>query len=288
MKFNIKFRKIYGCLCLSIVSLFLFTFASFAQNKPLLKRTTYKTEKTDFMAGGTVSVVGAPTGSIEIEGWQKNEVEISAEIEVQAETENDLALLAAVDGFTFDQTLGHLSIVSVGTHDKDYMKRAAKKLPKNLLSMPFRIDYKIKVPVFADLEIDGGRGDFILSKVEGAMRINFMETSARLKLLGGAIMGTFGSGDVNIELAGRSWRGRGLDIQMAKGNLSLSLPENFNAEVDAKILRVGKIENSYALLKPRDRTKFSEKLIFAKSGNGGAMLSLTVGDGALKIAASEK
>lgn len=281
-------QKICLYLCLCAISLFLFTASSFAQTKTLLKRTTYKTEKADFGSGGTVSIVGAPVGSIEIEGWQKGEVEISAEIEVQAESENDLAQLAEVNGFTFDPTMGHISIVSVGINDKDYMKRIAKKFPKNLLNMPFRIDYKIKVPIYTDLEIDGGRGDLALSNVDGAMRINFVETKANLKLSGGAIMGTFGSGNVDLEIMGRSWRGRGLDIQMANGTVNLSLPQNLNADVDAKVLRTGKIENSYSLLKPRDRTKFSDKLILAKSGNGGATLSFTVGDGELKIAASEK
>ena len=32
--------------------------------------------------------------------------------------------------------------------------------------MPFRIDYKIKVPVYADLEITGGNGDFKLSQLK--------------------------------------------------------------------------------------------------------------------------
>ncbi len=199
MKSNINFRKICVRLCLSAVSLLLFTLPSFAQNKPLLKRTTYKTEKVDFSAGGTISIVGAPVGSIEIEGWQKNEVEISAEIEVQAESEADLAQLTQINGFTFDETLGHISIVSVGTHDKDYMKRAAKKFPKNLLNMPFRIDYKIKVPVFCDLEIDSGKGDLDLSNVEGAMRINGLETNAKLRLSGGALLATFGKGNVDVE-----------------------------------------------------------------------------------------
>lgn len=289
MKSNINTPKFRVHPCIFAVLLFLFAVSSFAQTKPLLKRTTYKTEKFDFGAGGTVSIVGAPDGSIEIEGWQKNEIEISAEIQVQAETETDLARLAQINGFTFDETLGRFSIISVGTHDKDYLKRAAKKLPKNLLNMPFRIDYKIKVPAFSDLEVDGGRGSFSLSNVEGAMRINFLETNAKLKLSGGAVAATFGSGNVDAEMPTRSWRGgRGVDIQMAKGAINVFLSPNLNADIDAKVLRTGKIENLYALLKPRERTKFTDKLILAKSGNGGATLSFTIGDGTLKISESEK
>lgn len=281
-------QKIRVHLCLATILLFLFILPSFAQTKPLLKRTTYKTEKIDFGQGGTVSIVGAPVGSIEIEGWQKNEVEISVEIEVQAESETDLAQLAQINGFTFDETMGRVSIISVGTHDKDYMKRTAKKFPKHLLNMPFRIDYKIKVPVFCDLEIDSGKGDLDLSNVEGAMRINGLETNAKLKLSGGTVVAIFGKGNVDIEIPTRSWRGHGLDIQMANGTLNLALPPNLNADMDVKVLRIGKIENLYTTLKPRERTKFTEKLMLAKAGNGGAKLSFTVGDGTLKIAGSEK
>lgn len=280
-------KKICVYLCLAVVLTFIFALPTPSQTAPLLKRTTYKTEKIEFGAGGTLSVVGAPSGSITIEGWQKNEIEITAEVEVQAANESDLALLAQVNTFAVDEDFGHLRINSLGTYDKNYMKRAAKKFPKNLYNMPFRIDYRIKVPAFCDLEIDGGRGDLNLSGVEGAIVIKVLESNARLNLIGGTVVATFGGGTVDVTIPARSWRGRNADIQLAKGNMNVYFAQNLNANVNATVLRTGQIENSYALLKPRERTKFTEKLITAKSGNGGAALSFTVGDGALKLAAIE-
>jgi hypothetical protein len=278
-----KNKIIYGFFVFSTLLLFALSLPVLGQTKQLLKRTTYKTETVEFGVGGTISIIGAPTGAITIEGWQKNEVEISAEIEVQAENEGDLALLAAVNSFTFDVTMGRISIISVGTHDKSYLKREGKKLAKKLLGMPVKIDYKIKVPVFSDLEIDGGHGNFDLSNVEGAMRINFLDTNAGLKLSGGAIAATFGSGNVAIEITNRSWRGQGVNIQLGKGALYVALPPNLNAELDAAILRTGRIANEFVGLKPRDRTKFTEKLIAGRAGNGGAKLAFTVGDGELEL-----
>lgn len=262
------------------------TFA-FAQTKQLIKQTTYKTDNIEFGVGGTVSITGAPSGSIIVEGWQKNEVEITAEIEIQAENEADLAQLAQVNGFALDESFGHIRIITIGTFDKNYMKRVAKKFPKNLLAMPFKIDYHIKVPVICDLEIDGGNGDLTLSGVEGAMRIKVLESNAKLNLIGGTIVATFGSGNVDIKILTRSWRGRDADIQLANGTMNIQFAANLNAEVDATVLRSGQIENSFSILKPRSRTKFTDKLITAKSGNGGAKLSFTVGDGTLKLAKIE-
>lgn len=271
----------------SIVVCFIFSASAFvfaqAQPAKLIKRTTYKTDNFEFGAGGTVTIVGAPQGSIEVEGWQKNEIEISAEIEMQGESEADLELLSQINGFTVDDGFGHVRILSVGTHDKNYIKKIKKKVPKKLLAMPFKIDYKIKVPTYCDLEIDGGKGDLKLGNVDGVMRIKAIEGNAVLNLVGGAITATFGAGNVDVNIGSRSWRGRFADIQLASGTLNVQLPQNFNAEIDASVLRNGKIESSLTTLKPRNRTKFTDKQMSAKAGNGGAPLTFTVGDGTLKM-----
>jgi DUF4097 and DUF4098 domain-containing protein YvlB len=280
---RIKAQEICAYLCFSLVSIFLLSVPFSGQTKTLIKRTTYKNEKIDFGAGGTVTIVGAPNGSIIVEGWEKNEIEISADIEVQAETEADLARLAEINGFILDEGFGHVRILSVGTNDKTYIKRVAKKFPKHLLDKPFKIDYRIKVPAYCDLEINGGNGDLTLSKVEGAMQIRVLEGNAKIELTGGAVSAVFGSGNVDIKIASRSWRGRHADFQLASGILNVELPQNLNADIDASILRSGKIESSVAALKARQRTKFTEKSMTARAGNGGAVLSFTVGDGTLKI-----
>lgn len=281
-------KKICVHLCLSAVLFVLFVAPCFAQTKSLIKRTNYKTENVEFGVGGTVSIIGAPNGSIKVEGWQKNTVEITAEVEMQAETEADLAELAKINGFVIDNDFGHLRITSVGTHDKSYLKRVAKKFPKRLLGLPFKIDYVIKVPVYCDLEIDGGKGDLTLSNVEGSMRINVLETNAKLNLIGGSVIATFGSGTVEVVIPNRSWRGRNADVQLASGTMTVQVPLNLNANLDATVLRGGTLENTLVNLKPRPRTQFTEKAIQAKAGNGGAPLSFTVGDGTLKLMETTK
>ncbi|MEO8573149.1 MAG: hypothetical protein ABI481_04205 [Pyrinomonadaceae bacterium] len=277
--------KIQNALLLAFL-ITAFSFASIAQQpKPLLKRTTYKTDRFDFGAGGSLAVSGAPVGSIRIEGWKNSEIEISAEIEVTANTEEDLAKLSEVTTFVLQETLGRTGIVSVGTHDKQYVKKLDKKFPKQLLGLPFRIDYVIKVPQYCDLEIDGGHGDLTISGVEGMFKLNYLETNAKIDLKGGGILAVFGKGKVDVTVPTISWRGRYADISVAEGELNVHLPSGINAELDATILRTGKIENGYLGLKPRVRkAEFTEKSIVAKSGVGGTPLKFTVGDGTLKLA----
>jgi hypothetical protein len=255
-----------------------------ASAQALVKRTTYKSDAFDFGAGGTLSLKGAPQGSVKIEGWNKNEIQIEAEIELSARNETDLDQLAKVTSFVLEESPGRIIITTVGTHDKTFMKRAAKKFPKELLGLPFKIDYVIKVPRYCDLMIDGGKGDLQIAGVDGVIKVNFLDSNAKLDLIGGAIQATVGGGTVDVTIPTRSWRGRFADISLTSGTMNVNLPPSLNAEVDASILRNGKIENTYTELKPKTRKDtFTEKLIAAKSGNGGIPLKFTVGDGSLNI-----
>lgn len=258
---------------------------STAASQDMLKRKVTKTDRFDFGVGGTVAVMGAPVGSIRILPSSKNEIELTAEIELQALTEADLDRLAAVTGFITDETVGRTGIVSLGTHNKLGDKKRWKKFPKNLLGLPFRIDYTIYVPRYCDLEIDGGKGDLSVTGVEGSIRANFVETNARIEVNSGSALLIFGTGKAYVALGTRGWRNRTADIQMAKGDLTVQLPTTVSAEIDAVILRTGKIENTIEGLKPRDRkAPFTETSILAKAGVGGAKLKFTVGDGSIKIA----
>lgn len=257
---------------------------SFSQNVSPIKRTTYKTDRFDFGVGGTLSITGAPYGSITVEGWSNREIEISAEIEVEGATEADIAILSRVTGFVLQESMGRIGITSVGANDRKAMRKIDKKFPKHLIGKPFWINYVVKVPGYTDLDINGGIGDLTISGVEGVMKINYLDTNAKIDLVGGGITAVIGKGNVDITIPTRSWRGRFADVQVATGTLNLFLPNGLNSNFDASILRTGKIENSFDELKPRTRhDKFTETVIAAKSGTGTIPLKFTVGDGTMKI-----
>jgi len=267
-------------LLITIVVLCLFVAAAQGQT---VKRIISKSDKLDFGAGGTVAVLGAPRGSIRIEPSMRNEIEVDAEIALEAPSEADLTMLENVTGFVLREALGKVVVATVGTNDPKYLKGVSKKFPKRLLGLPYRVDYVIKVPRFCDLQVDGGVGDITIVGVEGAMRINSLEGNSKLGLVGGAVNATFGKGNVDVTMASR-WRASSIDIALASGEFNVHIPANLNAELDATVLRSGKIENSLRDIKPRVRNvKFTEQSISAKAGNGGVALKFTVGDGVLRL-----
>ena len=252
-------------------------------NIQLLTRSTRRRESARLSYGGTVTLVGAPRGSVTIEGWNRNEIEVIADVELKAETESDLDQLARVNTFVFDEDLNHVSILTVGTHDRAFMKKSAKNFPKKLLNLPWRIDYRLRVPANTDLEVNAGYGPVKLSGVEGAMRLSATESETALTLTGGTVFATITAGNVLLTVPVRSWRGGGADIRVAGGVLNVELAPGFSGDIDADILRNGKIVNTYEGLVMREKPGITERTVRARAGAGGAHFKFTVGDGTVNI-----
>jgi hypothetical protein len=261
--------------------------AAVAQAAPLLKRTTTRREVRRLGFGGSLTIYGAPAGSVTVEGWSKGEVEITAEFEQSADTEENLNRLTALNGFVLDEDVNHLRLTTVGVHDRNFLKRAARDMPKGLAAtlaaMPWKIDYHVRVPSVVDLEVYTGRGSLAVTGVEGALRVNAGDGPADFTLVGGDVEATLRSGTVNVRVPARSWRGRGMTVRLATGELNVELPAGFSGDVDAEVLRTGRVENSYAALAPRERTRPTERSLQARAGSGGAPLSFTVGDGTIRL-----
>jgi hypothetical protein len=242
-------------------------------NLQLLTRSTRRRETARLNYGGSVT----------IEGWDRNEVEVVADLELKAATEAELDQLARVNTFVFDEDLNHVSILTVGTHDRQFMKKSARNFPKKLLNLPWRIDYRVRVPANTDLEISAGYGPVKLSGVEGAMRLSATESETALTLTGGTVFATITAGNVLLSVPVRSWRGGGADIRVAGGVLNVELAPGFSGDIDADILRNGKIVNTYEGLVTREKPGITERTVRARAGAGGASFKFTVGDGTVNI-----
>jgi len=252
---------------------------------PLLTRTTTLHDTRRLGYSGAVTLVGAPAGSITIEGWQRSEVEVNAEVELRGPTAADLDRLALVNGYAIDEDANHIRIITTGTHDKKYLKRVAKDFPKSLIGLPWKVDYHIKVPAMTDVSIDAGTGPIKVSGFEGMVRINAVESAADLSLTGSDLSVIIQKGAVNFTIPARSWHGLRAEIKLASGKLAVDLMPGFSGDIDADVLRVGEVKNAFPGLEPRERNSIGSRSMRARAGNGGAMLTFTVGDGTIEIKA---
>ena len=199
---------------------------------PAIVRSIVKHERRRFLHGGTLTLAGAPAGSITIESWPNTEVDITAEIELRADSEADLDRLAMLNTIVLDDDANHIRVVATGTHDKSFMKQV-KKFPKHLMGLPWKIDFRIRVPVTTDIEINAGRGPIKVTDVEGNLQISAAESETDLRLSGGAVNAMVGIGKVNLSVPVKSWRRGTVVIRVAAGEVNVELVPGFSADIDA-------------------------------------------------------
>jgi hypothetical protein len=256
---------------------------AFAQGEGM-KRATTKTDQFDFGAGGTVVISGAPKGSVIVKGSQKNEISISAVIEVWGASEAELQQVTDLTGFVVQESVSRVSIFSVGPDNRKAAKKADRKLLKKLADIPYSITYTITVPQYSDVEINAGKGDISIGGIDGDLRLNGLESNIDADLVSGTLTAIVTKGSVNFTMPNQAWRGSLIDVQVATGDLIAHLPRALSADVTASILRTGSIKNELTILKPRVRNApFTEKAIAGRAGGGGTLVKLTVGDGTLSL-----
>lgn len=263
----------------AVVSIF-----GLSANAQSIKRTVTKTERIPFGAGGTVTVAGAPNGSIRIRPASGNEVVINAKIEIQADNEAELAKLTEITGYLTEESLSRVAITAVGSHTKGIFRKIPKKTAAKLAALPYSIDFEIEVPKFCDLVLNGGKGELAVEGLEGSLSANFIESKAVLRIIGGAVNITVGQGSVDVALGTKGWRARTADVSVAKGDIIARLPANFSAELDAMVLRTGSIYNIIEGMTPRDRkVEPTDRMMQMKAGVGGPRVKFTVGDGSIRL-----
>ena len=250
---------------------------------PKLTRTVIRHETREMSYGSTLSIVGAPAGTLKIEGWRKNELDVTAEVVIHANSEADLQTLSVLNTFRLDEDFNHFTLLAVGAHDKAYLKRIKKKVAPELMNLSWEINYTIHVPQMTDMDINAGRGAIVLNAVEGAIILRALESDATFNLAGGLLQATIGKGAVRMNLLQRTWRGAGIKLELANGDMTVNLPVNYTGEIDAGVLRTGTLENNFAPLRPRPRTTPAPNSLQGRAGVGGTLLSFTVGDGKLLI-----
>lgn len=273
-------NKLFRCLAYVVVIVACQTLA-IAQNQT---RTIEKNFMVPSGPGNTLTIYGAPKGSMTITGSASNEIEIGAKITLEGPSSAVIDQLAAVTGFITEESTGMLIIKTAGTHNKIGDKKLWKKVPKNVLTLPFRVDYFLKVPKYLDLNINGGDGSLDISGVEGAIRVVYGACNAKVALVGGLFTGQFGDGMLDLSFPERNWRSGMIDVQLAKGDMNIWLPATLSADIDATVASGGRVAVETKQLRPRDkRSPFTDTLIKARSGNGGVPFKLTAGNGTINL-----
>ncbi len=269
---------------LLIALLFLLGSTGFAQEK---SKDKYKYKKKEFCSANSwsngervsandlrESTIAAPSvikvdsknGRITVKGANRSDVLVRACVRTWAKSEGEANSLAK-----------RVNIVTSPTIH-------AQNTPERNWS----VSYEIHVPRNSNLDLRSSNGRISIHEVKG--QINFRTSNGRITLgdVEGDVKGKTNNGRVTVKLSGSTFDGNGLDVKTNNGRISLYIPTNFSANVEAGTGN-GKFSSDFEALSIKGKKrKYGSNKVSASINGGGAPIRVTTGNGRVSIHSTSK
>jgi Toastrack DUF4097 len=168
------------------------------------------------MPAGPLTVDAGRNGGIRVEGWDRNEIQVTAVVMAHARQEADAKQLASE--VQVQAGGGRVSATGPSTGGRDW----------------WSVNYRIKVPRRNDLDLETNNGGITITGVNGNIRFDTMNGGVHLTDLGGDVRGETSNGGLTVMLNGTRWDGSGLDVTTSNGGVTLAIPDNYNADLTTR------------------------------------------------------
>jgi hypothetical protein len=168
------------------------------------------------LSGRAIEIDGRQNGSIRVQGWDGDQVKVTARLQANAESDADAQAL-----------LKDVRISSDGRRisaDGPEYRRGDRS--------GWSASYVVMVPRRFDLTLDATNGSLAVDGVTGKLDLSTTNGSVRLSDIGGDVHARTQNGSLNVQLTGRSWNGEGLDAVTQNGSVRLAVPESYTATLE--------------------------------------------------------
>lgn len=215
---------------------------------------------------GNLAVDAAPNGGIRISGWDRNEILVRAKVEAWGD--ND----AEARG-----RLTEVRVVAAGT-------KVTADGPKSMGSwggnQKWSVSYEVFVPKKIDLKLDTVNGGINVADVRGNMNFQTVNGGVTLARTAGRVKGETVNGGVNVDLAGTTWEGEGLELETVNGGVTVTVPAGYSASFHAGTVNGGMNSDFEGAT---IQGKWGPKKMDLKLGAGGPTVKVETVNGGVKI-----
>ncbi|HEV8263909.1 MAG TPA: hypothetical protein VGQ06_03090 [Gemmatimonadales bacterium] len=165
--------------------------------------------------GRPLTVDPGMNGGVEIVGWDRDSIAVTARIQVHARTEDEAASVArAIRVEAAGGAIRAAGPDPVGRHQG------------------WSVSFIVSVPRRSDLSIDTQNGPLYVRDVTGRMELSTHNGPLALVGVGGNVRARVENGPLEVKLTGSRWEGAGLDAETINGPADLRIPEGYNAKVE--------------------------------------------------------
>ena len=214
------------------------------------------------LPAGPLNVDAGQNGGIVVEGWDRNEIRVRAIVRGHAREAARARELA-----------GQVQVQAGGG-------RVYATGPDNMRREGWSVSYRINVPRKNDLDLRASNGGITIINVTGNMRFDTTNGGVKLQDIGGRVNGETRNGGLNVTLSGDRWDGEGLDVETSNGGVTLSLPDNYNAELETRTVNGG-LRIDFPITVQGELT--GRKGLTTTLGSGGPLVRVRTTNGGVKI-----
>ena len=226
-----------------------------------------------FDPGGTVGVRNT-NGNIYVESWEKNEVEIFAEIVVKAGSRKDAEEFMEKVVIQVDHDHNRLFV------KPDYPKRRGGGLFDWLFGRrpQISVTFRIRVPSETDTEIRTTNGRVEMSDIKGRSELHSTNGGIYADNLQGTVDAHTVNGSIKVMLSKVSDHDR-MSFKTTNGGIKLTLPDDIQADIEASTVNGG-ISTDFPL---EVQGRFNRKKIRGTINGGGVSIDLRTVNGGITI-----
>ena len=214
------------------------------------------------LSGRAIEIDGRQNGSIRVQGWDGDVVKVTARLQANAESDADAQAL-----------LKDIRISSDG-------RRVSAEGPSDSRSYRsgWSASYVVMVPRRFDLSLDAYNGSLGVDGVTGRLELSTHNGSVTLNDVGGDVHARTENGSLNVQLAGRSWDGAGLDAVTQNGSVRLAIPDSYAATLETGTVN-GRISTDIPITV---QGRISRQLSVPLNGGGRTVRAMTT-NGSVRI-----
>jgi hypothetical protein len=217
-------------------------------------------EQTLATNGGPVSIDGRQNGGVSVKGWDQAQILVRAQVQTAAPNAGEA------------EQLGRQIRIETGGN-KIYANG-----PENQRDYHWSVSYEVFVPRHSDLSLETHNGGIAISEVNGRIDFNAVNGGVVLRRCGGSVHGSTTNGGLVVELGGDHWDGETLDVRTTNGGVSMSVPENYSAN-----LQTGTVNGSVSVDFPVTVQGRISKELAVSLGSGGATVRAMTTNGGVRI-----
>ena len=211
-------------------------------------------------AGSRLDVDGRMNGGIVVLGENRGDILVRAMIRANAPTRSRAEALAG----------------EVRLHAEN--GRVFAEGPESRGREWWSVNYEVHVPSRLDLDLKAHNGGISVAAVTGMLRMETMNGGIHLDAVEGDVVAETTNGGLVVDLAGASWKGRGLDATTTNGGIRLRVPSDYSAH-----LVTGTVNGGVDIDFPVTVSGRIGKRISTDLGRGGAPLRLMTANGGVTI-----